>query len=34
MWSAVLENLVILQLLKKFPTFHETRRFIVVVTTA
>jgi hypothetical protein len=34
LWSARLEELVILQSLKKFPTCNETRGFIVVFTTA
>jgi hypothetical protein len=33
-WSWVLEKLPIVQLLKNFPTFDETRRFITVFTRA
>jgi hypothetical protein len=32
--SKVLEKLVVTQLVKKFPTFYETRRFITVFTRA
>jgi hypothetical protein len=34
-WSRVLpEKLTVLQLLKKFPAFYGTRRFITAFTTA
>jgi len=34
-WSRVfLEKLISLQLVKKFPTFYETRRFITALTSA
>ena len=32
-WCRVLENLTGLQLLKKFPAFHRTRRFITALTS-
>ena len=32
-WSTVLEKLTGLQLVKKFPTFHGTRRFITAFTS-
>jgi hypothetical protein len=31
-WSRVLEKLIVVQLVKKFLTFHGTRRFITVFT--
>jgi hypothetical protein len=31
-WSRVLEKLIVDQLVKKFPAFHGTRRFITVFT--
>jgi hypothetical protein len=33
-WSRVFEQLIVTQLVGKFPTFHETRRFIMVFTGA
>jgi hypothetical protein len=33
-WSRVLEKLTGLQLVKKFPAFYGTRRFITAFTTA
>jgi len=33
-WSRVLENLTGLQLVKKFPAFYGTRRFITALTSA
>jgi len=31
-WSRVLQKLVVTQLVKKFPTFYGTWRFIIVFT--
>jgi len=32
-WNSVLENLTSFQLVKKFPTFYGTRRFITALTS-
>ena len=32
-WSRVLEKLIVPQVVRKFPKFYETRRFITVFTT-
>jgi hypothetical protein len=33
-WKTVLDKLIVTQIVKKFPAFYGTRRFITVITTA
>jgi len=33
-WSRVLDNLIVTQLVRKFPAFYGTRRFVTVFTKA